>query len=303
MSLHHNVENRRKSASAGFTLVELLVVIGIIALLIAMLLPALNKARQQAKTVACLANLRSIGQSINIYAVNCKGSLPIGYYDGSVPVGSPNVNYVNGTDWALLLMSNVLGKGDGTYGTQNGTDSSSLQSMFVCPAATENPTGTTNRRLHYACHPRLMPSLSDVDQSVAVNPPLLTPYKIGSIKRSSQIALIWDANQDFTDPQTPGNAHAVSRAIDSYGLFRSDSQNGRSWNYLLDNGVIKLGDAVYCTNSDVPTNYGANADMRFRHGRNDAGNFLFVDGHAETFALKYGVNADLKQVNIYVNPH
>ncbi len=65
-----------KSRKRGFTLVELLVVIGIIALLVSLLLPALNKARQAAQTVACLANLRSCGQAMQMYASQYKGFIP-----------------------------------------------------------------------------------------------------------------------------------------------------------------------------------------------------------------------------------
>jgi prepilin-type processing-associated H-X9-DG protein/prepilin-type N-terminal cleavage/methylation domain-containing protein len=60
----------------AFTLVELLIVIGIIAVLLAILLPALSKARDQAKRTQCLANLHDLGLAINAYASENDGALP-----------------------------------------------------------------------------------------------------------------------------------------------------------------------------------------------------------------------------------
>jgi prepilin-type N-terminal cleavage/methylation domain-containing protein len=60
----------------GFTLIELLVVIGIIAIIIAMLLPALSNAREAAKTLACMSQLRQIGFAIQQYAGANSGKTP-----------------------------------------------------------------------------------------------------------------------------------------------------------------------------------------------------------------------------------
>src|SRR3954447_22759717 len=67
------LRTRRGRDGAAFTLVELLVVIGVIAVLIAMLLPALNGARQRAMATACLSNLRQLSQAFVTYNVDNKG--------------------------------------------------------------------------------------------------------------------------------------------------------------------------------------------------------------------------------------
>jgi len=66
-----------RSGTAGFTLVELLVVIGVIALLISILLPAINRAREKANTIKCAANLRSLGQGLSMYIAQS------GHYPGA----------------------------------------------------------------------------------------------------------------------------------------------------------------------------------------------------------------------------
>ena len=87
---------------AAFTLVEVLVVIGVIALLIALLLPALGKARQAAAKTACLSNLRQVHQAFHLYAMNHDGQVPLGHRSVSKQFNSMVYSTTGGGRWVLF---------------------------------------------------------------------------------------------------------------------------------------------------------------------------------------------------------
>src|SRR4051812_37562058 len=115
----------RRRTSSAFTLVELLVVIGIIAVLISILLPTLGRAREAANTIKCASNLRSVGQGLLQYVSQNKMTFPASYvYEGMGlgPPQTPDVASKGYLHWSGL----IYGKGV------------SSAEAFTCPSIGNN---------------------------------------------------------------------------------------------------------------------------------------------------------------------
>jgi prepilin-type N-terminal cleavage/methylation domain-containing protein len=181
----------------GFTLVELLVVIGIIALLISILLPALNKARAAAVTVSCLARMRELGNAALLYATNNRQTLP--------PLSqSADAGYVHFNRPAIFptttdpLNSCYLSKYLGAEDTAQ---------RYVCPSFADS-TGystTGNQSYRYNRYLGGMPSNWAALRTLVGTHRFFEPWKLSQIRHSSNYALFMDAGTVVAGYGNAGN--------------------------------------------------------------------------------------------------
>jgi prepilin-type N-terminal cleavage/methylation domain-containing protein len=286
----------QKSRSA-FTLVELLVVIGIIAVLVAILLPALNRARQQANLIACQSQLRQVGQALGIYVTEHSGYLPYGdiRYDPTATTPwlahAPAPNSAEFSwywDFTLSqeIQANTLGSDQLVH---------NLSPIFVDSDVIQVPAYRYVN--HYTCNPRIFPDNWEPEtqpDGSTIQPQYVLPRKISNIKPSS-VFMFWEApqcadwNNNAYEQATEVDANQLTygtllflgtQTVVSYtrpALPGGDAQNFNASFDLAEqkkyNIDLQPGQGYFLTH------------MRFRHMNNTTMNALCVDGHVETRAV------------------
>ena len=175
---------RRDAARRAFTLVELLVVIGIIAVLISVLLPVLGRARRAGQEVACMSNQRQLATALHTYADAHKGNtMPIVFTPG---------NY-----WHHLL---AIQLGDKQYPSDPNNESRLMARLMRCPTLDSNPIangfGTASQRWSYGdgsgsygINLWLLPKGDYANQF----PPSKTFAKLSSVRQSSEVPMVADS--------------------------------------------------------------------------------------------------------------
>lgn len=203
---------------AAFTLVELLVVMGIIALLIAILAPALGSARESAKTVACLSNLRQMVVAAHCYAGSYRGSYPIAYDVQVSPVYTMYAwDFTVSKDFgtsppAVKVTAGLLWEGQGSGKIQQ---CPSFEGASNSPG---DPYTGYNYNTSYIGH--------GSGESV------VRPAKMTDVKRPARCALFGDgqwsggANKFMRAPwANPGDANFTARAAGTQGYRHRGKTN------------------------------------------------------------------------------
>jgi prepilin-type processing-associated H-X9-DG protein len=298
--------------------VELLVVIGIIAVLIGILLPALGKVRQQANSLYCMSNLRQIGLAMTNYCQANNGSYPIYYWDGSGDNTVPN----GATDWTFLLLPYF--NRSGATGTYAGQDAGALAAIYkdkdtidgtYVPASTTAPFATYDpaKQQNYSVLTwpfHFSPGLVNSNLQPAGTPlpgpqdDGLIPYKMGMVKRASEVIAVADAAQIANEglAGSPGLTGTWMADADLWAI-----QGGSFQSNLLANWQNPLASfvSIYPNGPDAGFNVdwlnyaqmtgkrtsspyqSFGNDLRFRHMSNTQMNALFFDGHVDSFHYKH----------------
>jgi prepilin-type N-terminal cleavage/methylation domain-containing protein len=306
---------RRRNA---FTLVELLVVVGIIAMLIGILMPALQKARMAAYDVVSASNVRQFGIALQIYVDQNKGVLPQKGPDGSKPtqafgpIGNGNgvVGYDDPSIWFNALPPLVNGK---SYYQMLVDDYKGVQALpkpgdkniFICPLAAQCETINGNDILDPSGSYYLLygtDSTGTILNSTGMNTAKQFKFAMSYVFNSKLTSSITQSDPPLIKMSTlryGAETVVMTEKISNYGEYQ-------------DPGVQKWSNAnpsVYLNTGKIST-YGCNENVaqpksdwtRFAARHHGGGFLLFADGHVKWYAwpdvqypqsqLPYTTNSD-----------
>jgi len=244
--------SQRRGARLGFTLIELLVVIAIIAILAALLLPALSKAKEKAKTIACVSNCKQIGMASLMYSDdNLRAIIPL---------------YINGLAGTLTLGPEwIVQNGDAIFWPDRLRLGGYMKtySAFDCPSLVSRAS-------------------KSIGGSIATN------HCLGIAINYPEIGKIWPVSA----PQAPYKETEIAKPSACIGFADGGAVTTASLrsgpdNWIPDTEYDAALNAYWgggCTYFRDPTDAGgyASGDSLAIPRHNKRVNYLFMDGHAQT---------------------
>ena len=280
--------NRSQSPAprAGFTLVELLVVIGIIALLISILLPSLNRARESAKSVQCLSNLRQIGTGYLMYTQANDQWLPYARYpDFEQPLVRDAANPANNR--VVLWYQAISPYLGGLKEPIEMLDSEYAEVLKACPSFARDPN-VEEYRPGYGQNFKMWLGLTDAapirgSETTLASKPLKDWYNTG-------------INPTAGNPTSVGTLKLTQLPESTNRILNGDSVNNllAAWKY--EGGIPApyqydfardTANPLYWDSSDPIRHGGTVQDCDPLNPKGAAkANYVFGDGHAQSLTYE-----------------
>lgn len=253
-----HIAREPKASRTAFTLIELLVVIAIIAILAAILFPVFAQAREKARAITCVSNLKEIGTAFLMYSQDYDDKYPLTLY-----FTDSSGNFAQ--TWRELVQPYIKngtgGKAGAAANNQWSDKNRVISGIFQCP--------DTPGIKGYQCNNNICGSLPEGNPSVFSYP----AGALASYSRISEITMVWEQGIDTTVATDQGGPQSYDVVFDSPGWFSGWAYFGSG---AGSEGVFR-GDRSVIADSDGP---GLGVLLpRYRHQL--FMNTVFGDGHSK----------------------